>query len=267
MPLAAGRTIALVPKTLFDPQVHGFAFVNSFQLAADERAKLAAALGTAIDLVLAPLGPLGPLGFVVRTSGLRDKFAQSLAANIPDGYGLCGGMAFAALDYFNAGMPTPRGNGPYDQPPPGSGLRSYLSRRLVESWVPNGVTFLEWIARLHYLPRLWFVDAGPRALRDRSREAWRTLKQQLDAGVPVPIGLVGDATNPFMDHQVVAYDYDATSEFVGTIYVYDMNYPGVGQTIKLDLSSDTVQAEESCRSVHPLTGFFCEKYEPATPPA
>lgn len=255
-----------MPKTQFDPAVNGFAFANSFQLSGDDRAKLVRALATAIDAAVAPLGPLGPLALVFRATGLRDKLAQSLAAAIPENYGLCGGMAFAALDYFNAGVPTPRGTGRNDQPPVGSDLRVYLTKRLLESWVPNGVTFLELIARLNYLPR-WPFGAGPRALRDRSRDAWRTLKGRLDAGKPVPLGLIGGGANPFLDHQVVAYDYVPTSELTGTIYVYDMNCPETGQTITIDLTSDELHADSSCKSVDPLLGFFCESYEPSTPPA
>jgi hypothetical protein len=254
-----------VPKTAFDPQLHGFAFANSFRLAPDERGKLIAALATAID---GALGTLGPLGLAARILGVRDKLARLLVSAVPDNYGLCGGMAFAALDYFRAGRPVPRGTGPNDQPSVGSTLRLYLWQRLLESWASNGVTFLEWIARLHLLPARWPFDAGPRALRDRSRDAWRTLKRSIDAGDPVPIGLVGEATDPFLDHQVLAYGYDPKTDLSGTIYVYDMNCPGAGQTIEIDLSTDVLSATESCpRAGNALRGFFCESYAAGTPPA
>ena len=50
------------------------------------------------------------------------------------------------------------------------------------------------------------------------------------------------------------------------IYVYDMNCPGAGQTIKIDLTSDVLKAVESCPRADALTGFFCE-YKPSMPPA
>lgn len=254
-----------MPKTAFDPQLHGFAFANSFVLTADERGKLIAGLATAID---GALGALGPLGLAARIFGVRDKLAQLLVSAVPERYGLCGGMAFAALDYFRAGRHAPRGTGPNDQPPVGSPLRLYLWHRLLESWAANGVTFLEWIARLHLLPVRWPFDAGPKALRDRSRDAWRMLKRSIDAGDPVPLGLVGEAPDPFLDHQVLAYGYEARTDLTGTIYVYDMNCPGAGQTIGIDLTSDILSATESCpRTGNALRGFFCESYTPGAPPA
>jgi len=254
-----------VPNTAFDPQVHGFAFANSFQLKSDERAKLIAALATAID---GALGALGPLGLAARIFGVRDKLAQLLVSAVPDNYGLCGGMAFAALDYFRAGRPTPRGTGPADQPPVGSTLRLYLWQRLLESWTSNGVTFLEWIARLNLLPGWWPFGGGPKALRDRSRDAWRTLRRRIDAGDPIPIGLVGEAADPFLDHQVLAYGYESKTDLTGTIHVYDMNCPGAGQTIDIDLTADVLSSIESCpRPGNALRGFFCESYTAGTPPA
>jgi len=254
-----------VPNTGFDPRVHGFAFANSFHLTSEERGRLIAALATAIE---GALGALGPLGLAARIFGVRDKLARLLVSTVPERYGLCGGMAFAALDYFKAGRPTPRGSGPNDQPPVGSSLRLYLWQRLLESWASNGVTFLEWIARLHLLPVRWPFDAGPKALRDRSRVAWHALKRSIDAGDPVPIGLVGEATDPFLDHQVLAYGYESKTDLTGTILVYDMNCPGAAQTIEIDLTSDVLSATESCpRAGNALRGFFCESYTRGTPPA
>ena len=50
--------------------------------------------------------------------------------------GLCGGMVFAALDYWHAGImpPAPR-------PAPSEPLYRYIVQRLVDSWhIPAGVT-------------------------------------------------------------------------------------------------------------------------------
>ena len=252
-------------RTAFTPELNGFAFANAFTMTPDERARLIVALGLAID---GALGVLGPVGLAARLIGARDKLARLTAGAIPERYGLCGGMAFAALDYMRAGLPTPRSDGPNDQPPVGSPLRVYLWQRLLESWALNGATFLEWKARLHIVPARWPFDGGARALRDRSRLAWRTLRQRLDAGDAVPIGLVGESSDPFVDHQVVAYDYVPGSDLTGTILVYDMNCPGAAQTIRIDLSGDALSAEESCsRAGNSLRGFFCEDYERATPPA
>ena len=50
--------------------------------------------------------------------------------------GLCGGMVYAAMDYWYAGVSCPS-----SQPAPASGLYKFLVRRIVDSWnVPVGVT-------------------------------------------------------------------------------------------------------------------------------
>src|SRR5437879_3924525 len=65
--------------------------------------------------------PFGP------TLGLGD------AAN-----GLCGGMAFVARDYFEAGMPIPADTNP---PAPESPLYQFIVKRLLESFnLPFGLT-------------------------------------------------------------------------------------------------------------------------------
>ncbi|MEK6225568.1 MAG: hypothetical protein AABM40_04650 [Chloroflexota bacterium] len=253
-----------MPRTAFDPAVNGFAFTNSFQLSGEERAKLSAELASAIDQ---SLRSLGPLGLAARVTGMRDRLAQLLVSAVPDNYGLCGGMAFAALDYFRTEASLPRGQGANDQPPPGSPLRLYLWQRLLEGWVLNGARFLEWTARLHFLPRQWPFDGGPAALRNRSRDAWRLVRVHVDAHDPVPIGLVGELVDPFQDHQVLATGYEPGSETAGTIYTYDMNCPESEQTIMFDTSCETLVAAESCPRVgNPLRGFFCETYLPLPPP-
>jgi hypothetical protein len=155
-----------------------------------------------------------------------------------------------------------------DQPPVGSSLRLYLSRRLLESWAANGLTFLEWIARLQLLPARLPFDAGPKSPRDRSCDAWRSLKRSIDAGQPVPIGLVGEASAPLLDRQVLAYGYGTADPPHRDDLRLRHELPGVGQTIEIDLTSDVVKATESCpRTGNELRGFFwrvpCGRYAPA----
>ncbi len=245
-------------RTTFSADHDGFAFANSFTLTGEERERIRSALALTVD---AALGALGPLGLAARVAGVRDRLTAIAADAIPERYGLCGGMAFATLDYYYAGRPLPRGGGVDDQPADGSVLRGYLWDRLIESWELNGVTFIEWIARLLLLPEQWPFDGGPVALRDRSREAWRTLQQSLDGGKPVPLGLVGSARDPFLDHQVVATGYEPLDGDRGTIFVYDMNCPGGERTMIVDFSSPILSADETCpRPGNPLRGFFVEHY-------
>lgn len=248
-------------KLGFGPATNGFAFPNAFTFSPSDRAQLATATAPAID---GALGALGPLGLGARLINARTRLAQVALAAVPDNYGLCGGMAFAALDYFRAGRVASWTR--TEVPPAGSALHLYLWQRLLDSWQLNGVTFLEWKARLHLLPQRWPFDAGPKALRDRSRTNWRLLQQRLDAGSPVVIGLVSDSSDPFHDHQVLGYGYDDGGEWSGRIYVYDSNCPEIEQTIDVDLTGELLVATESCQRALPTRGFFCEAYASRVPP-
>ena len=145
-------------------------------------------------------------------------------------------------------------------------MHLYLWQRLLDSWRLNGITFLEWKARLHVLPQRWPFGAGPRALRDRSLRNWNTLRQRIEAGQPTVIGLIGESPNPFLDHQVLAYGYDETGTSGGRIYVYDSNCPTTEQTIDVDFSGEILSTAESCARGNMTRGFFCEAYEPGVPP-
>jgi hypothetical protein len=252
-----------VTSTDFRPDSDGFAFRNSFQFDPVEQNELISKLAPAID---AALGTIGPLGLAARLTGVSDGLRRIALSAVPQNYGLCGGMAFAALDYYKSGLAMPRGSGPMDQPPPGSDLRGYLWDRLRDSWRLNGVTFLEWKARLHLVPTVWPFGGGPRALRDRSKTEWKKLCAEIDGGRPTVIGLVGELTDPFQDHQVLAYRYEPSADDNGTIFVYDSNCPDAAQTIALKFDSEKLEATESCgRPGNPLRGFFCETYEKRTP--
>src|SRR6266516_274997 len=105
--------------------------------------------------------------------------------------GLCGGMVFAALDYWHAAIVPPT-----VQPGPSEPLYGYIVRRLIESWhLPVGITqYYQWMN----LPDgdTGFDVLGRHVVIDRGL-AWRTIQVQwpqikadLDAGTPVPLGVV-----------------------------------------------------------------------------
>src|SRR4249920_2338358 len=56
--------------------------------------------------------------------------------------GLCGGMVFAALDFWHTGIQPPA-----TRPAPGESLYRYIVRRLVDSWhLPAGVAqYYQWM--------------------------------------------------------------------------------------------------------------------------
>src|SRR5487761_1261826 len=163
--------------------------------------------------------------------------------------GLCGGMVFAALDYWHAGTPPPP-----RQPAPADPLYGYLVRRLIASWnVPAGV------ARYYQGMNLHDGDRGPRIAAD------------LDRGIPVPLGLVTVAsskpTDLSLNHQAVAYGYQASGGEV-MVQVYDPNSgPRDDVFIRFDPGNPAKPTafEHNLAIGHPVRGFFRTAYAPATP--
>lgn len=270
-----------MPTTAFDPAKNGFAFVNYFTFDEVEVTRIRAQLTGSVGNALSTLSPAASA--LAGLQGANKALGDLIQANLPHAYGLCGGMAYAALDYFKAGRPLPRGRGPQDWPtrstPGGAALRDYLWKRLLDSLGAGGgaATTLAWQVMLHRVPSFWPFSGGPGWLLARSRQQWAVLKGHLDQGEPWPIILVGDTHNPFNNHQVLAYGYEDNGDNTGVIHVYDMNSPGnqppgvpetVGQTLRIDLRGPALAAVESCPSAErgPLRGFNCSAYTFNQPP-
>ncbi len=224
-------------------------------------------------------------GFLPSTSGFR--FANSFphvpvrrigipgVISVPIGdasNGLCGGMAFAARDYFEAGRPPPN-----DTTAPRKGpLFDYLVDRLFDSFnLPLGpVWYLELMNPL--LPdgetvwsRLGLAPHG-RAWRT-VKEEWPKVRAEIDAGHPCPLGLVRmKSTNPFdlkENHQVLAYGYHLVGNSLN-LHLYDPNQPGRDDvTMTLSLASSTRAADLTVFPPGPTVfAVFQVAYQPAMPP-
>src|ERR687888_324423 len=139
-----------VPRTGFEPRAHGFHFANDF-----------------VDKIVAIPG----FGEVATD-------------------GRCGGMAFAALDYWFAGLPVPT-HRPADfpdraVPEDGSRLADYLYKRLFDS-------FATWSARQFVT---WSLAADHPTWSYQGVTAWTRevelprLRRSIEAGRPVVLGLV-----------------------------------------------------------------------------
>lgn len=186
--------------------------------------------------------------------------------------GLCGGMVFAARDYFEAGR-TP----PPDTTPPGDGpLFDFLVDRLFDSFclplgpgrylalmsplLPDGETF--WT-------RMGFGVHG--RSWQMVRDEWPKIRADVDAGHPSPIGLVTvKSSDPFdlkEDHQVLVYGYDLVGGAV-TLRLYDPNQPGRDDiTLRFDTGDPTrAQTLAVTPGGPPVLAFFRVTYAPATPP-
>jgi hypothetical protein len=188
--------------------------------------------------------------------------------------GLCGGMVFAALDYWH-GRITP----PAARPAPSAPLFQYLVQRLVASWnLPTGAAqYYQWMN----LPNgdSSFNVAGQHIVTERGL-AWRTIAVQwpqitadLDRGIPAALGLVTVASASPADlglnHQVLAYGYEASPSQV-TVQVYDPN-SGQNNGIHIQFDprdpADPTTFTHNINLSHPVRGFFRTPYAPATPPA
>lgn len=242
----------------FDPGVNGFPFGNFWEFDDVERDQFH-------DIIEAHLNRLRQRGGAVfggvakfiasrAIEPIRTRLEEGLAAQ---GYGLCGGMAYAALDFYRVDMPIPWLREQGERPQSGSRLRSYLWRRQLQSFGRDIDRFLIWIVYLNWIPT--WLKGGPSRLARESKEEWDKLRTQIDAGAPVPLGLVRNTISPFECHQVLAVGYDELDNERGVIFVYDPNCPGQESRIELELVGDELQAQESCNDVE-LMGFFCEDY-------
>jgi len=186
--------------------------------------------------------------------------------------GLCGGMVFAARDYFEHGLPPPG-----DRAAPAEGpLFDYLVDRLLDSFdLPLGpARYLELMNPM--LPdgeTIWSrlrVTPHGRAWRT-ARDEWPRIRAEIDSGHPCPLGLVRvKSTDPFdlkENHQVLAYGYDLAGSAL-TLHLYDPNRPGRDDvTLSVDLRVLRHAVPPTIvPSGSPVFALFRVVYAPATPP-
>jgi hypothetical protein len=224
----------------FRPSQNGFRFGNSFPPASD------------IEINLGPLGRVG----------LGDA-----------SQGVCGGMAFAVRDYFEAGRTVPPDLVP---PAPRSPLFRYITQRLIDSFnVPLGVArYGEWMllpaGDVHLI-----IGSRPGTFSRTVNSAWPKVRADIDAGQPSPLALVtvhtADLAQIGKCHQVLAYGYAVDDAGVVTVNVYDPNTElGDDVWIRFD-SADPKTVSPITHNINigePLLhGFFRSSYRPKSPPA
>jgi hypothetical protein len=149
--------------------------------------------------------------FVPHLHGFRflNEFSNKAVSMIPM-LGACGGMSYAALDYFLAGQIVP----PFTETPTNSSvLGRYIWDRHWDSTVRS------WHATTHAALSLGLDDE---ALAWRTRYVeWTKLRAAIDSGTTIVLGLIGWGRAPKPNHQVVAHGYSETPQ---TIYVYDNRF-------------------------------------------
>lgn len=228
--------------TNFTPSVNGFRFTNSFPHEPD---------------VQLDLGPAGKVG-------LGDA-----------SQGICGGMAFAVRDYYEAGLPI----SDLDTPPAsGSALFNYLVKRLLDSFdVPTGVMrYAEWMMLPTNDVNL-VISKRPGTFSRTVNESWPQVRADVDAGHPSALGLVTVHTTDLGQigrcHQVLAYGYQVDDDQTVTLKVYDPNTEpdGVDDVwITFSASNPHKPSAISCNvniAESALHGFFRSQYTASTPPA
>jgi hypothetical protein len=218
-------------------------------------------------------------GFLPSTSGLHflNQFPSEPAGEfpLPDGRilslgnaanGLCGGMAFSARDYYEAGRQPPSDMAP---PAEGTPLFEYLVGRLLASFnLPLGV--LRYIELMNpLLPDTDTTESRLFPISSRSQvmlsHEWPLVKQELDAGHPAALGLIkvksSDVNNVGQNHQVLAYGYDLDESQL-VLHIYDPNYP---DNDAVQLSLDPAYGAPVTYS--PPEMVYCFFHTPYSPPA
>lgn len=255
-------------RTGFRPETDAFAFDNSWHLDGTELEEIRRFLAREQDGLVRRLAESRLAQAIVRAVRRRHLLEDLMSDEHLTSFGLCGGMAFAALDYYLLGWVVPQGRGPDDHPADdaaGRALRNYIWQRLLDSMQSRAAaTMLLWSLALHLVPRF-----GPAWVLRRTRQEWASLRRRLDTGRPWPIGLVGAAHGSFANHQVLAIGYDHPGDGTGSITVYDSCCPRSAHSIALDFRGSRLRADESCAHRGGDTqwmGFFCDVYRPARPP-
>ncbi len=226
----------------FVPSVNGFRFTNSFPPAPTVR----------IDL-----GPIGTVGLGNASQGV------------------CGGMAFAVRDYFEARRPVPELAVP---PAPDTPLFKYVTSRLIDSF--NGVdgvaTYISWMwlpsADVHLI-----IGSQPGTFSRTVSGTWPKVRADVDANHPSPLGLVTVHTRDIKQvgkcHQVLAYGYRVDDDQTVTLQIYDPNtrhddaddvwisFSAKNASKPSDIRHNVNIAEDT------LHGFFRSVYSKKAPPA
>ena len=243
-------------------------------------------------------------GFLPSTSGFH--FSNSFFPHVPDltinilgtpvaigdaANGLCGGMVFAARDFFQAGMLIP----PDTTNPSAGPLFDYIVQRLFDSFnlhLPPPPPPLPGIFPTPTPPfgpgPLTYMHLMNPALLDHEttasqiglafhgrawimiQEEWPKIKADIDSDQLSPIALVEikdlDATQMGDNHQVLAYGY----ELDGTdlrIRLYDPNSPNKDTaTMSLSISQPEHTTSVTNSEVSTVWCFFRPIYTFSTPP-
>lgn len=175
--------------------------------------------------------------------------------------GLCGGMVYAALDYWYANRAIPV----QDYPPnAGQTLRQFINQRQTTSMATTAV---DWLSLSLMTQDAMFKFGATVANVD-------FMTSSIAANRPVPVGL--HQTEGKQDHQVLVVGYELgvyNAAWGGypqlKLKIYDPNYPKQLRTLQADTANKYwYDPAEPSSTRHRWAGFFYDDgYVAANPPA
>ena len=196
--------------------------------------------------------------------------------------GLCAGMTYTVLDYYNHNMPIPQQTiRPANRYP----LQSYIYKRQAKAaqegnWDKWAELYINPLGARNSEFFGWGIEMKNPG--DRMNE----LKRQIDAGKPVPLGLMqnNDADKygylKMGDHVVLAIGYDFgkykgdKGDFLDDfkIFICDPNHPGIIMTMVADRTNNCFHylertGGEGGKQEAWLTYFVDSKYDLTRPPS
>lgn len=166
--------------------------------------------------------------------------------------GRCGGMSYAATDYFSRGSHAPR-TGP--KTPYGDALGDYIWARQLDSFGDSWDKWTVMPLQSDDQLRAWMFDDELPKIRAR-----------IDSGRAHPIGLISSGA-VVEHHQVVACGYRVASAQEASLRIYDPNHPGPTLMIlRLSRHGLIEQVARSGASWTPIArwrmAFFKDGYQP-----
>ncbi|GAP10227.1 hypothetical protein BECAL_01390 [Bellilinea caldifistulae] len=171
-------------------------------------------------------------------------------------FGLCGGMCFAALDYFHANQLPPPFQTPQEIDPQ---LFGFLCDRQLDSLkVFTVLKFMEWM----------IIDEKQIVTRIKRYEIPK-MKRLLQKGEPAVLGLVRvrGVQSPTQNHQVLATGYELDPAFEQiSISLYDPNHPHLNPVIRFFMGKNATAPLFIQSTGEPLFGFFVIPYRFQKPP-
>ncbi len=192
---------------------------------------------------------------------LLKEFTDGNAKN-----GLCGGMIYAARDYFEGKALIPQmlsnPNNADDR------FTKYIIQRLFDTFTEKDISmYMKLMSPL-------YTDTDEGSLNSMGqmgrayvtlREEWPMIKQDIDEGHPSTIGLVrvksAWAGDLGQNHQVLVYGYTLSSGYVD-LKIYDPNYANDDHvTIKIKVQGTDIPLEaRHNRTEKPVYAFFRTNY-------